>query len=572
MQRRLAAILAADVVGYSRLMGADETATLAALRQLRSELFEPIVASHRGNVIKRMGDGWLVEFASVVDAVTCAIQIQEGLADHATIKLRTGIHIGDVVLEDEDIYGDGVNIAARLQEIATPGSIVISDMAQRSIDDKLAAGFASLGAQTLKNISAPVIAFAWGEIAAAAQPAAPEPRDKPSIAVLPFDNLSNEAEQEYFADGISEDIITQLSHFHWFFVIARNSSFAYKGTSPDVRQVAKELGAHYVLEGSVRKFGNRVRVTAQLIDGETGHHVWAEKFDRELTDIFDVQDEITGAITGTVAPSFLEAETSRAKRKEPENLDSWDLALRGNWHSGQLSAEGFVEANRFYREALALDPNNGIAMAGLAHSLIWASGAAMSTNLQDARKEGRVLAHKALEIDSQNAWTHLAIARAYHVGRENDKAVAACETALRLNPNLAASEGLLGLVLAHMARYDQALEHVQRAERLSPRDPERPVWQLARTVAALVARHYEEYCDEATQLAELAPEFVPGLRHCAAAHAHLDSIEEARAMVQRILDIAPHDRISIVRRAAPIVDERAREVFFAGLQKAGHPD
>ena len=573
-QRRLAAILAADVAGYSRLMGADEAAALAALRELRGALFEPIVASHRGNVMKRMGDGWLVEFAAVVDAVRCAIAVQRGLADHPLIKLRIGVHIGDIVHQDEDIYGDGINVAARLQEIAAPGSVVISDLAERSIDDKLAAEFTNLGAQALKNISTPVTAFAWGDMRASSQTVAsePAPRDKPSIAVLPFDNLSNDPDQEYFADGISEDIITELSRFHWFFVIARNSSFSYKGISSDVRQVARDLGVHYLLEGSVRKLGNRVRVTAQLIDGGTGRHVWADRFDRELDDIFAVQDEITAAITSTVAPSLLEAETNRAKRKAPENLDSWDLVLRGNWHYGRFSADGFTEARRFYREALALDPDNSIALAGLAHALLLEVGAVLAGDPMASRREAIRLAHQALEIDRDNAWAHLAMARAHHVARENDKAVVKCETALGLNPNLAAAEGFLGLVLAHMADYERSRQHIDRAFRLSPRDPEMTFWRLARAVAALVAGHYREYLDEAVRLVEVAGDFLPGMRHYVAAHAHFDRMDKAHAMVHRIIEAAPNDTISRIRQSMPLVDPAARELFFGGLAKAGLPE
>ena len=573
MQRRLAAILAADVAGYSRLMGEDEARTLAGLRALRNELFEPLVAKRRGNVVKRMGDGWLVEFASVVDAINCAIEVQQGLAAHALIKLRIGVHVGDIVHEDQDIYGDGVNIAARLQEIAAPGNIVISDMAQRSIDGKLAADFSDLGPQALKNIAAPVTAFAWGDASQVAQAVAGEsrPGGKPSIAVLPFDNLSNDPEQEYFADGISEDIITELSRFHWFFVIARNSSFAYKGTAPDIRQVARELGVHYVLEGRVRKRGNRIRVTAQLIDGETGRHIWADKFDRELDDIFAMQDEITAAITNIVAPSFLAAETNRAKRKAPENLDSWDLVLRGNWHFGRISAAGYNEAKRLYHGALALDPDNSNALVGLAHTLVWEVGAVMASDPGGSSKEGYRLAQRALEIDEDNAWAHMAMARAHHILHENDKSLIECETALRLNPNLAAAEGFLALVLAHLAEYDRARQHVDRALRLSPRDPEKPFWQLALVVAALVAGRYEEYLDEARRMVEVMPEFLPGMRHYAVAHAKCDRMDEAQAMMQRIVAAAPKDTVSSVGQSIPIVDPVARRYFLTGLEKAGLP-
>ena len=313
-KRRLAAVLAADVVGYSKLMGADEAGTLAAMRQLRSGVFAPLVAEHGGNLIKSMGDGWLVEFPSVGDGVSCAIKVQEALARHETIKLRIGLHIGDVTFEDEDIYGDGVNIAARLQEIAVPGAVVISDIAQRSIDGKRASAFVDLGTHALKNISEPVTAYGWGMTAVAARASALPLPDKPSIAVLPFDNLSSDVEQGYFSDGITEDIITALSRFSWFFVIARNSTFAYKGKSIDIRQVGRELGVRYVLEGSVRRAGNRIRITGQLVEAETGNHIWADKYDRDLKDIFELQDEITLTIAATIEPELFAFESQRNVR------------------------------------------------------------------------------------------------------------------------------------------------------------------------------------------------------------------------------------------------------------------
>lgn len=317
--RKIAAILAADVAGYSKLMGEDETGTLAALRELRNDLFQPTVSEHRGEVVKSMGDGWLVEFASVVDAVNCALQVQKSLAGHKIIKLRLGIHIGDIVHEDEDIYGDGVNIAARLQEISRPGGIALLGRARYFLDAKLANGFRDTGERQLKNISEAVRVFVSGDGATGATGAAenqPSPQsEKPSIAVLPFDNMSGDPEQEYFSDGISEDIIASLAHLPWFYVVARNSSFAFKGQATDVKHLARELGVQYILEGSVRKAGNRVRTTAQLIDARQDRHIWADRYDRELTDVFAAQDEITEKIVGAVAPEFMAAEMHRARQK-----------------------------------------------------------------------------------------------------------------------------------------------------------------------------------------------------------------------------------------------------------------
>ncbi|MBT3533928.1 MAG: adenylate/guanylate cyclase domain-containing protein [Rhodospirillaceae bacterium] len=368
--RKLAAILAADVAGYSKLMGKDETGTLAALRELRQGLSDA-VAGHRGEVVKSMGDGWLVEFTSVVDAVNCALQVQKNLAGHEIIKLRIGIHIGDIVHEDEDIYGDGVNIAARLQEISEPGGIALSDSARRSLDGKLAARFEDVGEKQLKNIAEAVrVYISGGSGADAANEKTPLALpDKPSIAVLPFDNMSGDPEQEYFADGIAEDVITALSRFRSLFVIARNSSFTYKGGAVDITQVARDLGVRYVVEGSVRRAGNRVRITAQLIDAGTANHLWADRFDGALDDVFELQDQITEQIVVAVEPEIGARERERVRRKPPENLNAWELVQRGLSHHYRLNKADRAEAIRLFREAVVLDPNFAVAHAYLAFSL-----------------------------------------------------------------------------------------------------------------------------------------------------------------------------------------------------------
>ena len=317
--RKLAAILAADVAGYSRLMGEDAAGTLTALRQLRREVLEPLVSNHHGVVIKRMGDGWLIEFGSVVDAVTCAIEIQKGLAEHETIQIRIGVHLGDIVHEDEDIYGDGINIAARLQELAAPRSVVISDAVRRSIDGKLSAGFTDLGAQILKNIAEPVAAHGWGSSAAARTAATQKPprpiTTKLSIAVLPFSNLSDDPAQEYFSDGMAEDLITDLSKISNLSVAARNSSFAFKGQMPDVREVGEKLGVAFVLEGSVRKMGERLRINAQLVNTVEGDHLWAERYDGNLAEIFAFQDKITAEIVSALELILTPSDLARTKRR-----------------------------------------------------------------------------------------------------------------------------------------------------------------------------------------------------------------------------------------------------------------
>jgi adenylate cyclase len=389
--RKLAAILASDVVGYSRLAGADEDRILARLRALRSDLIDPTIAVHNGRVVKRTGDGALVEFRSVVDAVRCAIEIQNamvernaGVPEDRRIEFRIGVHLGDVVEEaDGDLMGDGVNIAARLEGIAAPGAICLSEDAYRQVKARLDLAVTDLGPMQLKNIAQPIGAYAV-QVGVAAQPKPvppPEPArlalpDKPSIAVLPFQNMSGDPEQEYFVDGMVEDIITGLSRIKWLFVIARNSSFAYKGRAVDIRQVGRDLGVRYVLEGSVRKAGNRLRITGQLIEAETGAHLWADRFDGAVADVFDLQDQITDKVVGIVEPSLRKSEVERARRKHPDNLGAYDLCLRAvPYIMTAMPADAKVAAG-FLNDALALDPNYAVAHAwlGMCHEVCFTRG------------------------------------------------------------------------------------------------------------------------------------------------------------------------------------------------------
>jgi adenylate cyclase len=376
VERRLSAIFAGDVAGYSRLMGADEEGTLARLNAHRREFLEPNIAEHRGRIVKRTGDGILIEFLSAVDAVRCAIQQQRGMAERNVgvapdkrIELRVGIHVGDIMIEEGDIFGDGVNIAARLESIAQPGGICISDDAYRQVRGKLDANFQDSGEQALKNIARPVRVYQWQPdtaVAADNVSATPALPDKPSIAVLPFQNMSGDPEQEYFADGMVEDIITGLSRVKWLFVIARNSSFAYKGKAVDVKQIGRELGVRYVLEGSVRRASNHVRINAQLIDAGNGAHLWAERYDRPLDDIFAMQDEITLSVIGAIEPSLRAAESDRVKRKRPESLGAYDLVLRAMPHVFVAMPEEASKSLPLLERALALEPDYALAHGYLA--------------------------------------------------------------------------------------------------------------------------------------------------------------------------------------------------------------
>jgi adenylate cyclase len=369
VQRRLAAILAADVAGYSRLMGEDEEGTLATLTSHLTELIEPCIAEHRGRVVKKTGDGLMAEFASVVDAVRCAVAFQEGMAERnggtpeeGRMEFRIGVNLGDVIVQDDDVYGDGVNVAARLEGLAEPGGVVISGMVHEAVRAKLDFRFDDLGSREAKNIAEPVHAFSVGMAKAAVSTSEPEPPTlqplpiRPSIAVLPFDNMSGDPEQEYFADGMVEEIITGLACIRWLTVIARNSTFAYKGTAPDVRKVGEDLKVRYVLEGSVRKAGGRVRITAQLVEAETGGHLWADRFDGSLADLFELQDQITAGVVAAIEPSVRRAEIERAKRKRPDNLDAYGLYLRAFEHAYTFTPDGREAALSLLDAAIALDP------------------------------------------------------------------------------------------------------------------------------------------------------------------------------------------------------------------------
>ncbi len=476
MVRRLAGILVADVVGYSRLMELDEVGTLDALKAHREALFDPAIAEHRGRIVKLMGDGALVEFASVVDAVTCAVAIQTGMAGGKGLELRIGVHLGDVIVEGEDIYGAGVNVAARLEGLAEPGGICLSADAYRQVRGKVAVEFEDLGERELKNLAEPLrvypIAIEPPVPAAAPGTAAPgtaEPLalpDKPSIAVLPFDNMSGDPEQEYFSDGITEDIITELSRFPELFVIARNSSFAVKSKAVDIKDVAKKLGVRYVVEGSVRKAGNRVRITAQLIDATAGGHIWADRYDRELEDIFEVQDDVVRAIVTVLPGRIADSKLEQARRKPTENLSALDYLLRGNYlaprHAGKND-----DAVAAYKKAIELDPGCAAAYAGIAFTeikKIWY----LSTSGDDPIGRAYDYARKALAIDDNDYRSHGVMGMIYQERGEYEPARRHLERALTLNPNSTQIMGFWSFFLAYSGDSDGAIEIYHRSARLDP--------------------------------------------------------------------------------------------------------
>ena len=464
VERRLAAIMAADVAGYSRLIEADEEGALGRLKALRAEIIDPKIAEHRGRIVKTTGDGLLVEFASVVDALRCAAELQAAVAEtnsslplERRIDFRIGIHQGDIVVEDGDIFGDGVNVAARLEGLAEPGGICVSSRVQEDAAGRLDLAFQDLGEQNLKNIARPIRVYRVGPDKAAtplAQPTLPLP-DKPSVAVLPFQNISGDPEQEYFADGIVEEIITALSRVRWFFVIARNSCFTYKSRAVNVKQVGRELGVRYVLEGSVRKSGNRMRITAQLAEAATGNHVWAERYDRDLADIFAVQDEITERVVAAIEPELYSAERFRSQRKTPESLDAWECVIRALSLISQDTHARNTEAEALCRRAIEISPGYG-----QAHSLFaWVitRRTLWSGDVTTVAVEANTAVRTALVLDERDPWALLVHGMVLWRIRRQADAVRAYRRALELNPSFALAHALLGLPLAAQGLHEGAV-------------------------------------------------------------------------------------------------------------------
>jgi adenylate cyclase len=583
LERRLAAILAADIVGYSRLMRADEEGTLARLKALQKELFAPKVREHRGRIVKLMGDGALVEFASAVDAVRCAVAVQEGLTrreagepEKSALTMRLGINLGDIIIEGDDIYGDGVNLAARLEGLAEPGGICLSASVHEQVRHKLDMTFEDLGEQSVKNIAEPVRVYRVVSDAPSAAPdgeASPTLPDKPSIAVLPFDNMSGDPEQAYLADGISEDLITALSKIRWFFVIARNSTFTYKDQAVDVTRVARELGVRYVLEGSVRKGGNRVRITAQLIDAATGRHVWAERYDRNLADIFDLQDEMTQTIVGAVEPELSAAERDRALSKPPENLDAWESYQRGVWHMWRYDRDGNLQAQNLLKRATDLDPS--FAPAYAYGSYVQYSRVIMgwSEDPEQSLDAGMTLAKKALALDDKDPVGYFAAGRIYMMRGQHDDSIAALETAIELNPSFAQAYHGLGMALTLAGHLEEAKAALGQSERLSPRDPILWASTVCHALACVLSRDYEEAHHWARKTIQ-NPRSSGYWPHAtlAAALAHLDQMDEARAAVAAALEAMPDLSLSYLAKILPTKEPTGLDPYLDGLREAGLPE
>ena len=579
--RKLAAILAADVVGYSRLTGADEDRTLARLRALRSDLIDPTIAVHHGRVVKRTGDGALVEFRSVVDAVRCAIEVQNGMIERNAglpaerrIEFRIGVHLGDVVEEsDGDLMGDGVNIAARIEAIADPGGISLSHAAYEQVRDKVAQTFVDRGEQSLKNIARSIRVYALARAAAAPEAGKPGPPHL-SIVVLPFTNIGGDPEQDYFVDGVTESLTTDLSRIAGSFVIARNTAFTYKGKPNDVKRIGRELNVRYVLEGSVQRGGNRMRVNVQLIDAESGNHLWAERFDKPLADLFDMQDEIVARLARQLDAELVAAEARRAERAP--DPDAIDLYFQGTacWHKGQ-SPEILSQARGYFDRALARDPGNVEALLGAA----WTDALCGSVFLGDDRAQRLTAAETAatriLSLAPNHAFAHFVLGYVQIFTNRVTQGIAEAERALALDRNLANAHALIGAGKTFTGRAEENEAHVQEALRLSPRDSNAYQWIASLAAAKLNLGANAEAAKWARRAIEANRNFPLAHFWLAAALAQLGRLDEARQAVQPGFALAPG--FTIARYRAGVQTDHPtylaqRERIIEGMRKAGVPE
>jgi TolB-like protein len=579
--RRLTAIFAADVVGYSRLTGMDEEGTHVRLKEHLRALIDPKVAAYRGRIVKNTGDGLLAEFNSVVDAMRCAVDVQRGMAERNSdvppnnrIEFRIGINVGDIIEDNGDIFGDGVNVAARLEAIAEPGGICVSDDAHRQLRDKLDIVFNDAGEQNLKNIDRPVRVFrVMDRVAAAKQRPTLALPDKPSIAVLPFQNLSADPEQEYFADGVVEDITMALSLFRWLFVIARNSSFTYKGRPMDVKQVGRELGVRYVLEGSVRKAGNRIRIAGQLIDAETGAHLWADRFDGALEDMFDLQDHVTSSVVGAIAPKLQHEEIKRARRKPTENLDAHDYYLRGLAKARWSKDDANSEALQLFYKAIELDPRLACAYGMAAYCYVRRKALGWMSELVQESAEAVRMARKAVHLggdDSVALYTG-GYALAF-VAHEFDDAAAFMDRGLAINPNLARAWMFSAWLRVWRGEPDLALAHSANAMRLSPLDPSMYAMHGAMAYAHFLASRYDMASSCAEKVMRDNPTFLLTICISAASDALAGRLEAAQKAMARALELNPDLNASNLKDLAPFRRAEDQANFAKGLRKAGLPE
>jgi TolB-like protein/class 3 adenylate cyclase/Flp pilus assembly protein TadD len=585
--RKLAAILVSDVVGYSRLTGADEDRILARLRTLRSDMIDPTIAVHHGRIVKRTGDGEIVEFRSVVDAVRCAIEVQSGLAERNAclppekrIEYRIGIHVGDIVEEsDGDLMGDGVNIAARLEAVCEPGGVCLSEDAYRQVRDRLKEAFVDLGEKALKNIARPVRVYGLAPDSSGKTPTAkaePERREPPrlSLVVLPFANIGGDPEQEYFADGITESLTTDLSRLSGAFVIGRSTAFSYKGKSPDLKRAGYELNVRYVLDGSVQRSGNRMRVNVQLIEAETGGHLWADRFDSPVSDLFDMQDEIVARLANALNAQLVFAEARRAERAP--NPDSIDLCFQGmSAYNKGMNPSHLLEARTLFERALALDPGNVHAIVGAALANGMFAGAHMSDDRATLLGAAEALAVKALSIAPENALAHLSLGVAQMFTNRAAQGIQEFERAVAIDRNLAAAHAYIGWAKNFVGRGEETAAHIEDALRLSPRDTAVYLWRTFNGSVKIFLAKDEEAAGELRRAVEANRNFAVAHLLLAVALAGLERLEEARLEAREALSIDPTFTIRRYRDDAP----SDNPVFLAGRQriyelmrKAGLPE
>ena len=568
VQRRLAAILAADVAGYTSLMEEDTDGTVAAWQDAREDVIKPGVTSHSGKVVKLTGDGFLVEFPTVQDAVNCAINLQQELVS-SSLNFRMGVNLGDIIDDGEDIHGEGVNVAARLEGLAEPGGIVISGGVFDQIRNRIDAEYRDMGPQEVKNVSAPVQAYEVKIESVSGSIGVNAPvSDKPSIAVLPFDNLSGDPEQEYFSDGISEDIITALSRVRQLFVIARNTTFTFKGKAVDVQATANELGVRYVLEGSVRKAGNMVRITTQLIDGETGNHIWAEKYDRELEDIFAVQDEITETVIRAIEPELGRAERERARKILPENLDAWTALQKGIFHYYEARLDAFEEALKLFDRAIELDPN-------FALGYTWSATLMVRRRIfgfdEYDKDKAYSLAQRAVELDPSEPDAHLALGYCHYSAGEQDTALEEFEEVLRINPNHEQALHFRGRVLSVKGRHEDAIDSIQSAIKASPRDNLIGAFYALLSLSHLLLRDHEEAIVWGAKSVRFPyARFAPAILLSALGHA--GKTDDAKAALSELQRVRPEFSISYLRGSFMPLNESDMNYFLDGLTKGGLPE
>jgi adenylate cyclase len=580
VQRKLAAIMAADLVGYSRLMGEDEAGTLAVLKEIRARIIDPTIAEYRGRTVKLMGDGALVEFASAIDAVECAISIQRdlsrrdaGSSESKEILFRVGVNVGDVIIDGDDIYGDGVNVAARLEGLADSGGKCISGMVFDYVKGRLDAGFEDLGAQQLKNIVEPVRVYRVTPISIAQEAAGILPLpEKPSIAVLPFDNMSDSHDQEYFSDGISEDLTTALSRFDWLFVVARNSAFTYKGRAIDVRQVGRELGVRYILEGSVRRAGNRVRVNVQLIDAQNNRHIWAERFDREMEDVFELQDDIVARIAATVAPEITLAEIERAQSKRPETFDAWDHYLQATAAFHRNTKEGLDAAVAYLEEAIRIEPEfaNAFALLALCYAQMGMLG--WMRPVRQAYENSRSCADDAVRLAPSSPEANHALALVLSVTGQAQKAISVARRATEINPNFAQGHVALGLALLFCGDAEAAMAACRKAERANPRDT-RGSW-LYDTLGWIhfFRGEYELAIELSEKQLRQELNLLGAYVKLACAHAQLGHELEAKQCVDALIEHVPRYGLRALRKNPMFVDPDSARMIIDSMELAGLPE